>query len=50
MRRPVGGTAQDWRAWDGQDFRLAFVDPYGAPPDNPARHVCAPVRGITTTI
>ncbi|MCU0908305.1 MAG: hypothetical protein MUF73_12860 [Rhodobacteraceae bacterium] len=50
LRRPVGGAAADWRAWDGMDFGVRFVDPYGDPPEDPARHVCTPVRGIGTTI
>ena len=35
---------RSWRAWDGREFSVAFVDPYTAPPGtNPAQHVCAPV-------
>jgi hypothetical protein len=50
LRRPVGGGAADWRAWDGAGFGVRFVDPYADPPADPARHVCTPVRGIGTTI
>ena len=32
-----------WRAWDGKDFRIRFVDPYMKQKDNPADHVCPPV-------
>jgi hypothetical protein len=35
-----------WRAWDGQRFAVAFVDPYRERVDDPARHVCAPIRGL----
>ena len=35
---------RSWRAWDGREFSVAFVDPYtAAPGTNPAKHVCAPV-------
>ncbi len=35
-----------WRAWDGQHFSVAFVDAHRDPIDHPARHVCAPIRGL----
>jgi hypothetical protein len=50
IRRPVGGGAADWRAWDGWDFTVRFVDPWAGEPEDPAAHVCTPVRGIGTTI
>ena len=50
IRRPVGGAPDDWRAWDGQGFGIAFADPYREAPSDPARHVCTPVPGITSTI
>jgi hypothetical protein len=31
-----------WRAWDGEDYAVEFVDPYAARVDA-ARHVCEPV-------
>jgi hypothetical protein len=31
-----------WRAWDGRDFSVTFVDPYRVRAD-PADHVCEPV-------
>jgi hypothetical protein len=32
-----------WRAWDGQGFTIAFIDPYRATAFDPAAHTCAPV-------
>ncbi len=32
-----------WRAWDGSDFTVGFVDPYPSPPLNVANHLCEPV-------
>jgi hypothetical protein len=32
-----------WRAWDGHDFTVRFVNPYREPVAEPAAHVCAPV-------
>lgn len=34
-----------WRAWDGKDFTVRFMDPYRTA-DDPARHVCAPLAGL----
>lgn len=31
-----------WRAWNGSDFSVAFIDPY-AGPQTPEGHVCEPV-------
>lgn len=50
IRRPVGGGPRDWRAWNGTDFGAAFADPYRDAPVDPARHVCAPLPGVTSTI
>lgn len=50
IRRPVGGGPGDWRAWDGAGFGATFADPYRDAPADPARHVCAPLDGITSTI
>ena len=30
-----------WRAWDGKDFTIQFVDPYKAQVANPKAHICA---------
>jgi len=32
-----------WRGWDGKDFTVEFVNPYGGAVTNPQAHVCAPV-------
>jgi hypothetical protein len=32
-----------WRAWDGKDFSVQFVDLYTVQNIKPAEHVCAPV-------
>ena len=50
LRRPLGGGAGDWRAWDGRGFTVRFVDPYREDVVDPARHVCAPVEGIGGSI
>jgi hypothetical protein len=47
VRRPLDGGPSDWRAWDGRGFAATFADPHRAPPDDPARHVCAPLPGLT---
>lgn len=41
--RPEDPTS--WRAWDGRAFTVRFMDPYHAD-DDPARHVCAPLKGL----
>jgi len=39
-----------WRAWDGRDFTVRFVDPYRETVVDEARHVCDPVgRGRLLT-
>jgi len=35
-----------WRAWNGRSFDVRFQDPYGQAIIDPARHVCAPVKGL----
>lgn len=32
-----------WRAWDGKNFAIRFVDPYRETIANPAEHICPPV-------
>jgi len=34
---------KSWRAWDGSDFTIEFVDPYRVADADPARHLCQPV-------
>jgi hypothetical protein len=43
MRSDDLADPTSWRAWDGQDFRVRFVDPYRERVADPARHVCTPV-------
>ena len=50
LRRPLEGDAGSWRAWDGTDFTVRFADPYRDAVTDPARHVCTPVAGLTSTI
>ena len=50
LRRPIGGGAADWRAWDGAGFNVRFIDPYREDMADPARHVCAPVGNLQSTI
>ena len=39
-----------WRAWDGTAFAVRFADPYRAPVEDEARHVCEPIgRGRLIT-
>ena len=50
LRRPIDGSAADWRAWDGVGFGVRFADPYREDVADPAAHVCAPLPGVTTMI
>lgn len=50
LRRPVRGAVADWRAYDGHEFAVRFIDPYREQPTDLAAHVCAPVVGIDSTI
>jgi hypothetical protein len=43
MRSPDPFVPGSWRAWDGQAFRVAFVDPYRRPVARPDGHVCRPL-------
>lgn len=42
MRTRHPEDPSSWRAWDGKDFTVRFLDPYREA-DDPARHVCVPV-------
>ena len=44
MRSAQPLTAASWRAWDGEDFSVAFVDPYTTPVTNLSAHACKPVN------
>ncbi len=50
LRRPLAGGAADWRGWDGAGFGVRFADPYREDIVDPARHVCAPLPGVGSTI
>lgn len=34
---------KSWRAWNGKDFSVSFVDPYAGADAHPEQHVCTPV-------
>lgn len=45
MRSPTPMVPASWRAWDGQDFSVAFQDPYlNPPPANLSALACKPVN------
>jgi hypothetical protein len=35
-----------WRAWNGQDFAVSFVDPYPGPVADPGQHTFTPIPAI----
>lgn len=39
-----------WRAWNGSDFSVRFIDPYTAKIDDPRQHLCSPVKGDLATM
>jgi hypothetical protein len=43
MRTRHLSRPSSWRAWDGQGFRVKFVDPYKRRSASPGAHVCQPV-------
>ena len=44
VRSATPMQAASWRAWDGQDFAVQFVDPYSAPVANVSAHTCKPIN------
>lgn len=50
LRSPDITDPTSWRAWDGKDFTIAFVNAYSNAAVEPAHHVCTPVPGISSTI
>jgi hypothetical protein len=54
MRTHDPARSDSWRAWNGHDFTVQFVDPYVTPPQDPAAHVCravdGDVRGMTQSL
>ncbi len=43
IRTPNVFDPASWRAWDGKEFTIRFVDPYIEPHGDAAGHVCPPV-------
>ncbi len=43
MRTADLSDATSWRAWDGREFGIRFIDPYRQPAGSPNAHVCQPV-------
>ncbi|MCU0837105.1 MAG: DUF4185 domain-containing protein [Rhodospirillales bacterium] len=54
LRTPRITDPQAWRAWDGRQFSIDFVNPAltpaGAAIFAPERHVCAPVAGLPAQV
>jgi hypothetical protein len=43
MRTKTLDDPTSWRAWDGNDFSVSFINPYTEPNANPSKHICQPV-------
>lgn len=43
MRTKILDDPKSWRAWDGNDFNVRFINPYTEPNVGPAKHICQPV-------
>jgi hypothetical protein len=43
MRTKTLDDPKSWRAWDGNDFNVQFINPYTESEINPAQHICQPV-------
>ncbi len=43
MRTKTLDDPTSWRAWDGNDFSVRFINPYTEPNGNPNEHICQPV-------
>jgi hypothetical protein len=43
MRTPNIANPAEWRGWDGKDFTIHFVDPYGNSHAEPTNNVCSPL-------
>lgn len=50
LRTATLDDAASWRAYDGKGFGAAFADPYRQKIEDPARHVCAPLAGVGSTV
>lgn len=49
LRSRTPADVSSWRAWDGKDFTVSLSRAAGKN-DPPAKHVCAPVAGIGSTV
>ena len=43
MRTKTLDDPTNWRAWDGNDFSVRFINPYTEPNFDPSHHICQPV-------
>ena len=43
MRTKTLDDPKSWRAWNGSDFTVQFINPYQNPDADPAEHICQPV-------
>jgi hypothetical protein len=43
MRTKTLDDSTSWRAWDGNNFSVRFINPYTEPNADPAKHICQPV-------
>jgi len=49
MRTKTLDDPKSWRAWDGNDFNVHFINPYTEPNTDPAKHICQPVSRDQTS-
>ncbi len=43
MRTKTLDDPKSWRAWDGKDLSVRFINPYTEPDADPSKHICQPV-------
>jgi hypothetical protein len=43
MRTKTLDDPTSWRAWDGNNFSVSFINPYTEPNADPSKHICQPV-------
>lgn len=43
MRTRTLDDPKSWRAWNGKDFNVRFINPYTEPDADPSQHICQPV-------
>jgi hypothetical protein len=44
IRTKLLSNASSWRAWDGKEFTVAFVNPYTSQIEDPRRHLCTTLK------